>query len=268
VTGYGTVTTPFGQAARDRGLVAEDPASLTTALDQLAADGSDSDGDGVPDIDELVAGTNPNGEGNLSASRAPTPAYGCGAAIAPARPNRGATVAFLGLVLAALGARAVRRRARRAWSLVGLGVAALLAGCYAVSYVSTEVCSSGLMWTGDDGSPAMNPGLACLSCHAHGKGPPFALAGTVFSSSSEADLCFGAEKATVRIFGSDGRSVEMVTNEAGNFYSKLPVGLPYTAAVLVDDRASVMQTPQSSGDCNSCHQSQGANGAPGRVLAP
>ena len=73
-TGFGTVTTPFGKSMRARGLVAQNIASLDTALDALAAERTDSDGDGVPDIDELKAGTNPNVAGG---GDVPPPSYGC-----------------------------------------------------------------------------------------------------------------------------------------------------------------------------------------------
>ncbi|HUM12164.1 MAG TPA: hypothetical protein VLT82_14560 [Myxococcaceae bacterium] len=73
-TGFGTVTTPFGTSMRARGLVAQNIASLDTALDALNAEHKDSDGDGTPDIDELKAGADPNvaGGGNV-----PPPTYGC-----------------------------------------------------------------------------------------------------------------------------------------------------------------------------------------------
>jgi hypothetical protein len=73
-TGFGTVTTPFGTSMRSRGLVAQNIASLDTALDALAAEKTDSDGDGVPDIDELKTGSNPNVAGGGSV---PPPSYGC-----------------------------------------------------------------------------------------------------------------------------------------------------------------------------------------------
>ena len=73
-TGFGTVTTPFGKSMRARGLVAQNIASLDTALDALAAEKTDSDGDGTPDIDELKAGTDPNVAGG---SAVPPPSYGC-----------------------------------------------------------------------------------------------------------------------------------------------------------------------------------------------
>ena len=58
--GFGTVTKSHGISLMDAGLVAGDVRSLTAAIDALASDGPDSDGGGTGDIDELLAGTDPN----------------------------------------------------------------------------------------------------------------------------------------------------------------------------------------------------------------
>ena len=82
VTGSGTVNTPVGKALKARGMVSGNEGSLRAALDALARDGVDSDGDGVPDIEELKAGTDPNVAGTDTTSTA-TPKYGCGAEAVP-----------------------------------------------------------------------------------------------------------------------------------------------------------------------------------------
>ncbi len=62
--GPGTVRKPFGQAMRAHGLVPGDETSLRAALEQLQSNSIDSDGDGVPDIEELKEGTDPNEAAN------------------------------------------------------------------------------------------------------------------------------------------------------------------------------------------------------------
>lgn len=58
--GSGTVTRPHGEAMIAAGLFADDVDSLFLALDALEAAGVDSDQGGVPDIDELRHGSDPN----------------------------------------------------------------------------------------------------------------------------------------------------------------------------------------------------------------
>jgi hypothetical protein len=58
--GDGAVATEFGRHMLDFGMRGADPASLQRALRRNAARGWDSDGDGVPDIEELVYGTDPS----------------------------------------------------------------------------------------------------------------------------------------------------------------------------------------------------------------
>ena len=98
--GIGTATTPFAISMRARGLVAGNLSSLDTALAALEAEHTDSDHDGVPDIEELKAGTDPN----VAGGSLETPTYGC-FNVTGRGPGTGSTLAaLLALVLV------VRRR--------------------------------------------------------------------------------------------------------------------------------------------------------------
>jgi len=79
VTGGGPVVQPFGEAMLAAGLTVSGGSTLTNALDTLKRNKTDSNGNGISDIDELVAGNNPNPD-------KPPIKYGCGAKIAPGSP--------------------------------------------------------------------------------------------------------------------------------------------------------------------------------------
>lgn len=103
--GLGTATTPFAAYLRSRGLRAGDTASLRSALAAATAERHDSDGDGVPDVEQLKAGRDPN----PSVSNVAPPEFGCGARVAPSTiPSSGNAV-----LLAAVGIGVVGLRRRR-----------------------------------------------------------------------------------------------------------------------------------------------------------
>ena len=114
----------------------------------------------------------------------------------------------------------------------------------------------------------MNPGQACIACHARGEGPRFAFAGTVYGAGAarEVDGCFGTSSPTlVRITGADGTIVTATTTAAGNFSIRESVALPYRAEIESNGVVTAMIATQTSGDCNGCHLSGASQG---RILAP
>jgi mono/diheme cytochrome c family protein len=135
-----------------------------------------------------------------------------------------------------------------------------------------STCTSGHTWTGgDEGSGNMNPGMPCIQCHASDEGPRFSIAGTVYPTIAEPDLCNGAPSASgahVVITGADGRVLMLSLNGAGNFYSETQVARPYHAKVVTAAGERAMTAEQTSGDCNGCHTPSGANSAPGRIMLP
>jgi hypothetical protein len=150
--------------------------------------------------------------------------------------------------------------------------AAALAGCPAQG-VPNGQCSTGASWSGGGGEeggagPTMNPGESCIECHSRGEGPRFTAAGTVMGALDDPDLCLGVEGVTVRLTDANGAVIEMQTNASGNFYTTQAIAMPFTAEIEDAGQVVAMATPQSSGDCASCHTDAGANGAPGRVAAP
>ncbi|MEW6432813.1 MAG: hypothetical protein AB1730_15015 [Myxococcota bacterium] len=137
-------------------------------------------------------------------------------------------------------------------------------------------CSTNSFWTsGDHGSGDMNPGLACKTCHASKaffKQYPFS--GTVYPSLHEQDRC-NARPPTgtkIEILDKNGNVALTMTpsGTSGNFHSSLlvSVAMPYTARLTANGRTSTMTTPQTNGDCNTCHTEQGKNGALGRIVWP
>jgi hypothetical protein len=104
-SGGGPMTTAFGIAMQQRGLVAGNLASLDQALDRMAADGVDSNHNNVSDIQDLRNGIDPSDPGNLSLT-GPTPEYGC--AIVARR--RSSNTALIWLIGAAVTATVIRQR--------------------------------------------------------------------------------------------------------------------------------------------------------------
>jgi hypothetical protein len=147
-------------------------------------------------------------------------------------------------------------------------------------------CTSGTTWTrGNAESPLMQPGVACIACHAKsGEAPRFAFGGTLYPSGHEPDQCNGADGtgsaqgAMVVVLDSAGVSATANVNAAGNFYASARVTLkpPLKAKVVYMGRERLMIGAVPSGDCNTCHTQKGtttvttmgAVPAPGRILLP
>jgi hypothetical protein len=134
------------------------------------------------------------------------------------------------------------------------------------------VCTSGRMWRGgDDGSPQMHPGRACITCHANqddDDAPRFAIGGTVYPTGHEPNDCNGATSAVVEVTDANGAVTMLPVNAAGNFFTTRRIATPFPVAVLANGKRRMMNASPPRGDCNSCHTPEGANGAPGRITLP
>ncbi|RYZ41732.1 MAG: hypothetical protein EOO71_10770 [Myxococcaceae bacterium] len=140
-------------------------------------------------------------------------------------------------------------------------------------------CASDSFWSEASGTGAsMAPGYACRSCHLQqAPNNAYFFMGTVFPSLHVADGCdprLGSpSNVKVELLDAQGAvRLTLVPNEAGNFMSNTlqpPFPLPYRVRLVgPGGRSREMATPQTNGDCNSCHTEQGASHAPGRIALP
>jgi cytochrome c5 len=152
--------------------------------------------------------------------------------------------------------------------------AAVLAACGGegggVDVTAPANCKSGNAWSGGEGED-MAPGQACNACHSKGEGPTFQIAGTVMGAVDDDNNCGGVTGATIEITDANGTVHTFTSGANGNFSSRSKDGaiaMPYTAKVTVGGKSNSMVSPQSDGDCNTCHAAKGINGAPGRIYVP
>lgn len=138
--------------------------------------------------------------------------------------------------------------------------------------VAATKCTSGKTWTGGNmKSPLMHPGAACNACHQVMGGPNLRIAGTVYSVLHEPNDCDGKgppPPLTVIVTDKNGKTTSLPVNAAGNFFTQSKILAPYKAKVTDGVKTRAMNGSVTAGDCNSCHTVAGANGAPGRIMAP
>jgi hypothetical protein len=106
-SGGGAVVTPFALNMVKAGLDPSNPSSVASALDKLEQHGTDSNQDGVPDIEQLRQGVDPSTGESLSGAEK----YGCGARIAKGTVRRDSGVIVAAALLAMVFT--ARRRERR-----------------------------------------------------------------------------------------------------------------------------------------------------------
>jgi mono/diheme cytochrome c family protein len=141
-------------------------------------------------------------------------------------------------------------------------------------YDTPVVCTSMEYWTnGDQESPLMHPGGACITCHTEEhEGPNLWIGGTVFPTPHEPTDCNGVDAssgAVVVVTDANGATHMLPVNAAGNFLLEGgSFAFPYRAKVVYQGRERAMVESQTTGDCNSCHTEAGSEDAPGRVFLP
>ena len=137
-------------------------------------------------------------------------------------------------------------------------------------YNTPTVCTSNKTWNnGNEGSSVMRPGGACITCHTMRGGPAYTVAGTVYPTAHEPNDCDGVNGGvTVVVTDANGAVTNIAVNSVGNFNSRANIVAPFHVKLVNGAKVRAMAGALTAGDCNSCHTVAGANGAPGRLMAP
>lgn len=116
----------------------------------------------------------------------------------------------------------------------------------------------------------MAPGTACVACHL-GIGKPIYIAGTVYPTYHDPDLCLGVTDVQIELVDANHATHVLPVNSSGNFLDQDILALwpsPWKVAVVRGAARREMVGTVVDGDCNGCHTAPGNNAAPGRILAP
>jgi hypothetical protein len=103
----------------------------------------------------------------------------------------------------------------------------------------------------------MDPGEDCLSCH--GGQTVFrrwTVAGTLYPEPYVPGSA-GIEGAHVQLTDANGRTITLLTNRVGNFYTAEALAFPVRVCATRGGATSCMEEPLTSGSCNVCHGPHG-----------
>jgi hypothetical protein len=118
----------------------------------------------------------------------------------------------------------------------------------------------------------MRPGNNCLRCHTTGKqagSKPFSFGGTVFPFANSDPCSNGVQGITVQVSDAKGKTVTVVSNEAGNFWSAESLTPPFRIVAKRGDKIAEMPIEAPTGGCALCHSATAPiSGAQGAIRPP
>ncbi|MBN1961992.1 MAG: hypothetical protein JW841_13685 [Deltaproteobacteria bacterium] len=116
----------------------------------------------------------------------------------------------------------------------------------------------------NENNPLMNPGDNCISCHDGSEASKFTAAGTVYAD-PEAAADSGLAGVEIHITDSEGHSVTLKSNDAGNFYTAEKLTPPLNKEVRKNGITISSSTQADTGACATCHTIPPAQQTSGRI---
>jgi mono/diheme cytochrome c family protein len=117
----------------------------------------------------------------------------------------------------------------------------------------------------------MRPGQNCIRCHKAGgeaASKPWTAGGTIFEDVRD-DVCSGVNGVDVVFLDEQFIEIGRVTsNDAGNFYTDMPLPPGFRVAVERGGRRITMPEAPAAGSCNACHSDNPVGNALGPIRAP
>lgn len=131
--------------------------------------------------------------------------------------------------------------------------------CSAVFLINVVAASFA---SGDDEAVSHNAGKDCLisGCHSSGGWKRFSIGGTIYTDAEGAATRAGAQ---IKVVDANGITVNLTSDQIGNFYSTQSMTAPFLITVSYRGRKVRMPGAASGGGCNAggCH----VVGSAGRV---
>lgn len=148
-------------------------------------------------------------------------------------------------------------------------VLALLSACTAPA-PTCSVPNTASLGPQEATGPLMRPGSNCLRCHSPGgeaSGRVFSVGGTIFTA-ADSSACDGVEGVSIKVTDAQGKTVSMLSNGVGNFWSTTPLTPPLSMVADYQGRTVTMPVTAPTGGCALCHSWPDPTSASGRIRAP
>jgi hypothetical protein len=146
----------------------------------------------------------------------------------------------------------------------------LVSACGAPDKSLCIVAESAGVETGESVGPLMRPGTNCLRCHQSSGSAarvPFSVGGTIFPK-KDSTACSGVSGVTIQVTDKNGKSISLLSNAVGNFYSTEKMEPPLKMEAMLEGRTQVMPGTSPTGGCALCHSWPDAVSALGRIRVP